>query len=41
LTESCRAVDPNSTDDVIEQAKAAADVVEGEHPVDPAPSDRG
>jgi hypothetical protein len=33
LTESCRAVDPNSTDDVIEQAKAAADVVEGEHPV--------
>jgi superfamily II DNA/RNA helicase len=41
LTESCRAVDPNSTDDVIEQAKAAADVVEGEHPVAPAPSSRG
>jgi superfamily II DNA/RNA helicase len=29
LTESCRAVDPNSTDEVIEQAHAA-DVVEGE-----------
>ncbi len=29
LTESCRAVDPNSTDDMIQQAHAA-DVVEGE-----------
>jgi hypothetical protein len=35
LTESCRAVDPTSTDEMIEQAHAA-DVVEGEHPL-PAP----
>ena len=30
LTTSCRAVDPASTDEVIQQAKAAADVVKGE-----------
>jgi superfamily II DNA/RNA helicase len=30
LTASCRAVDPTSTDEMIEQAKKAADVVEGE-----------
>lgn len=30
LTQSCRAVDPTSTDEMIEQAKAAADVVGGE-----------
>ncbi|MBL8794513.1 MAG: DEAD/DEAH box helicase [Planctomycetia bacterium] len=32
LTESCRAVDPNSTDEVIEQAQTAVDVVKGETP---------
>jgi len=32
LTESCRAVDPNSTDEVIEQAQTAVDVVKGEAP---------
>ena len=30
LTESCRAVDPTSTDEIIQQAKASADVVKGE-----------
>jgi superfamily II DNA/RNA helicase len=30
LTVSCRAIDPTSTDEMIEQAKKAADVVEGE-----------
>jgi superfamily II DNA/RNA helicase len=30
LTASCRAVDPASTDEIIQQAHAAADVVEGE-----------
>ena len=30
LTASCRAVDPTSTDEIIEQAHAVADVVEGE-----------
>lgn len=30
LTESCRTVDPASTDEMIQQAQAAADVVEGE-----------
>src|SRR5262249_10809601 len=30
LTVSCRAVDPASTDEIIQQAHAAADVVEGE-----------
>jgi hypothetical protein len=34
LTESCRAVDPTSTDEMIEQAHAA-DVVEGEKPLLP------
>lgn len=34
LTESCRAVDPASTDEVIEQAHAS-DVVEGEHVLPP------
>jgi superfamily II DNA/RNA helicase len=33
LTESCRAVDPASTDEVIEQAHAS-DVIEGEHVLD-------
>jgi superfamily II DNA/RNA helicase len=32
LTASCREVDPESTDKMIEQAHAAADVVEGEEP---------
>jgi superfamily II DNA/RNA helicase len=36
LTESCRAVDPASTDEVIQQAHAA-DVVEGEVGLPPAP----
>lgn len=36
LTESCRAVDPTSTDEMIEQAHAA-DVVEGETPPAPLP----
>ena len=35
LTESCRAVDPTSTDEAIEHAHAA-DVVEGETAVPPA-----
>lgn len=34
LTESCRAVDPASTDEIIEQSHAA-DVVEGEHVLPP------
>jgi superfamily II DNA/RNA helicase len=37
LTASCRAVDPDSTDEVIEQAHAA-DVVEGEAPTGAAPA---
>jgi superfamily II DNA/RNA helicase len=36
LTESCRAVDPASTDEMIEKARAA-DVVEGENPPPPTP----
>jgi superfamily II DNA/RNA helicase len=35
LTMSCRDVDPSSTDELIELAKSAADVVEGEAPEQP------
>lgn len=37
LTNSCRVVDPASTDEIIQQAKMAADVVKGEVPEETAP----